>query len=59
MRVALVNGIVSKAKGSKSTVWSYFGFEADNESKANQEDIAICQCCKNVSQLKVVTHRFY
>ena len=35
-----------KAKVSKSTVLSYFGFEPDDKGRVKQEDIAICWHCK-------------
>ena len=42
--------LVSKA-GSKSTVWLYFGFEADSEGKAKQVALATGLCRKQVLNL--------
>ena len=35
-----------KPKGTKSAVWSYFGFVKDSEGKQTSKDAAICLMCK-------------
>ena len=50
------DGLVSKSRGTKSAVWIYFGFEADEEGRPKVQDTAICRLGKNQYQQKVVTH---
>ena len=44
------DGLVSKSRGTKSAVWIYFGFEADEEGRPKVQDAVICRLCeKSVS----------
>ena len=40
------DGLVLKSRGTKSAVWIYFGFEADEEGKPKVQDAVICRLCK-------------
>ena len=40
------DGLVSKSRGAKSSVWIYFGFEADEEGRPKVQDAVICRLCK-------------
>ena len=40
------NGLVSKSRGTKSAVCTYFGFKTDEEGRLKVQDAMICWLCK-------------
>ena len=44
--------LVSKPGAKKSSVWEYFGFEADDEGKPVNEDRPICKKCSRTVATK-------
>ena len=46
------DGLVSKSRGAKSSVWIYFGFEADEEGRPKVQDAVICRLCKKTVSAK-------
>ena len=40
------DSLVSKSRYTKSAVWIYFGFEADEEGRPKIQDAVVCRMCK-------------